>query len=60
VDAIADGSLAADEVRLIVRFKDGSELEKHVEHAVGSLEVPMSDEQLTEKFVDQAALVLDE
>ena len=58
VDATSDKNLAADEVYLTIHFKDGSKLENHVQHAVGSLEVPMSDEQLTEKFVDQAALVL--
>lgn len=58
VDATADKELAADEVYLTAHFADGTKLEKHIQHAVGSLEVPMSDEQLTEKFVDQAALVL--
>ncbi|KAK4901856.1 hypothetical protein LTR27_001629 [Elasticomyces elasticus] len=58
VDAAADVDLAADETYLTVHFSDGSKLEKHVQHAVGSLEVPMSDEQLTTKFVDQAELVL--
>ena len=58
IDAIKDDRLAADETYLTVCFADGSKLEKHIQHAVGSLEVPMSDEQLTEKFVDQSALVL--
>lgn len=53
-----DNSIAADEVRLTVTLADGTEIEKHVQHAVGSLEVPMTDEQLTAKFVDQVALVL--
>ncbi|KAK3613928.1 hypothetical protein LTR56_027590 [Elasticomyces elasticus] len=60
VDAAADVDLAADETYLTVHFSDGSKLEKHVQHAVGSLEVPMSDEQLTAKFVNQAELVLGE
>jgi len=58
IDATPDKNLGADETYLTVHFADGSKLEKHIKHAVGSLEVPMSDEQLTEKFVDQAALVL--
>jgi len=58
IDAFSDESLLADEVYLTVHFGDGSKLEKHVQHAVGSLEVPMTDEQLTSKFVDQTALVL--
>lgn len=60
IDATPDKSLAADETYLTVHFTDGNKLEKHVQHAVGSLEVPMSDKQLTAKFVDQAALVLGE
>ena len=58
IDAVDDDVLAADETYLTVHLRDGRRLEKHIEHAVGSLEVPMSDEQLTEKFVDQATLLL--
>jgi len=32
--------------------------EKHIEHALGSLEVAMTNEQLEKKFVDQAELVI--
>ena len=60
IDATPDNELKPDETRLTVHFADGNKLEKHVQHAVGSLEVPMTNEQLTEKFVDQAALVLRE
>ena len=60
IDATPDKSFAADETHLTAYLADGSTLEKHIQHAVGSLEVPMTDEQLTEKFVDQAALVLGE
>ena len=58
IDSTPDKNLKPDETYLTVHFKDGSKLEKHIEHAVGSLEVPMTTEQLTEKFIDQAALVL--
>ena len=47
-----------DEAYLTIHFTNGNKLEKHIEHAVGSLEVPMTNEQLTGKFVDQAGLVL--
>ena len=60
IDATSDESLKADETYLTVNFADGSKMEKHVEHAVGSLEVPMTDDQLTEKFIDQVTLVLGE
>lgn len=58
IDATPDKGVAADETYLTVQFKDGSKMDEHVQHAIGSLEVPMSDDQLTEKFVDQSALVL--
>lgn len=60
IDANPDEKLKADETYLTITFSNGRKLEKQIDHAIGSLEVPMSDEQLTEKFVDQAALVLGE
>ncbi|KAF2166935.1 hypothetical protein M409DRAFT_22985 [Zasmidium cellare ATCC 36951] len=58
ISATADESLGADESYEVVVLKDGRRLENHVRHAVGSLEVPMSDEQLRGKFVDQVGPVL--
>lgn len=58
IHAISDNGLVADETQLIVQLTDGAKIEKHVDHAVGSLEVPMSDDQLTQKFVDQSFLVI--
>ncbi|KAK4496375.1 hypothetical protein PRZ48_012355 [Zasmidium cellare] len=58
ISATADEGLRADEAFVTVVLKDGTRLEKHVVHAIGSLEIPMTDEQLTEKFVDQCELVL--
>jgi aconitate decarboxylase len=60
VNIEADSSLAADEAYLSLDHSDGTRLEKHVAHAVGSLEVPMNDEQLTVKFIDQVSLVVGE
>lgn len=57
-DAIAVDSLRADESIVEVTFSDGKKLTKHIMHAIGSLEVPMTDEQLQEKFIDQCSLVL--
>jgi aconitate decarboxylase len=56
----ADASLAADEAYLSFAHSDGTKLEKHIAHAVGSLQAPMTDEQLTAKFIDQASLVVGE
>ncbi|KAM0715703.1 hypothetical protein Q7P37_009203 [Cladosporium fusiforme] len=58
IDALSDETLGSDEAVVTVSFEKGEVLEKHVVHAIGSLEVPMTDDQLTGKFVDQAALVL--
>ncbi|KAK5116744.1 hypothetical protein LTR62_007418 [Meristemomyces frigidus] len=58
VDAASDRTLAADETYVEVHRRGGENMKKHIQHAVGSMEIPMSDEQLTEKFVDQAAMVL--
>lgn len=58
VEVEADASLRPDEAHMIIRAMDVGEMEKHIDHAVGSLEVPMTDKQLTEKFIDQVSLVL--
>lgn len=58
IDAVADKSFAADEAFVVVKLKDGKLLEKHVVHAVGSLEVPLDETQLTAKFLDQSQGVL--
>lgn len=58
INAVADTSLGADEALITVTLTDGTTMEKHVEHAVGSVEVPMSDGQLQEKFIDQVSLVV--
>ncbi|KAK8154445.1 2-methylcitrate dehydratase [Phyllosticta citrichinensis] len=58
VRATPDASLRSDEARVRVDFGSGAVSEKHVRHAVGSLEVPMTNEQLEAKFVEQCAPVL--
>ena len=57
IEAAVDEKLGADETEIVVQFED-AELRKHVQHAIGSLEKPMTDEQLQEKFLDQVAPVL--
>jgi 2-methylcitrate dehydratase PrpD len=68
VDAVVDRSIRDDEAYISIKLKDGRVLEKHVEHALGSLERPMSDTDLEAKFLrlcagvlsaDQAQRVLD-
>ena len=68
VRAVADEACRADECWVSVRMAsadgdgdgngDGDLVEVHVEHAVGSVHAPMSDAQLTEKFMDQCVPVL--
>jgi 2-methylcitrate dehydratase PrpD len=50
VTAVVDPSIKEDQVRVTVSMKDGRRLEKFVEHAVGSVEHPMSDSDLEVKF----------
>jgi len=49
---------ASVEIRVIL--EDGSSLDRRVEHAIGSLERPLSDEQLNAKFLGQGVRVLGE
>lgn len=53
IDTAADRSGTVDETYVSLTLKDGTNIEKHISHALGSLEVPMTDAQLEEKFVDQ-------
>src|SRR5437867_2734543 len=50
VSTVVDSSLHEDQVRIVLTTKDGRRLEKFVEHAVGSLDHPMSDKDLEAKF----------
>jgi 2-methylcitrate dehydratase PrpD len=54
VDATIDPKLRDDEVYVRITLKDGRTLEKYVEHAIGSKEVPMTNEQLDAKFTGLA------
>jgi 2-methylcitrate dehydratase PrpD len=50
VEAKIDPKFRDDEVYVRVLLKDGRVVEKYVEHAIGSKEVPMTDKQIEEKF----------
>ncbi len=58
VDAVADKSIRDDEVHVQVTLKNGTKHDLHVEHAVGSLEHPMSNEALEAKFRAMAQEIL--
>lgn len=55
VSAEVDKSVAVDEAFLSITFSDGAVLTQHVEHALGSLQKPMSDADINLKFLDLTA-----
>jgi 2-methylcitrate dehydratase PrpD len=58
ISAIADPALAIDQARATLRLRDGSVHSVNIEHGVGSLIKPMSDDALSTKFLSQARGVL--
>lgn len=58
IHATADPACHEASVTIRVTFKDGSTLDKHVERAIGSSEVPLTDEQIDNKFTVQSSLVI--
>jgi 2-methylcitrate dehydratase PrpD len=51
VTARTDPAVHEDQVGIAIKLKDGRTLEKFVEHAIGSLDKPMSDGDLEAKFL---------
>jgi 2-methylcitrate dehydratase PrpD len=58
VQVDTDPGVRSDEVYLKVTMNDGTVLAKHVEHALGTLENPMTDRQLEDKFRSLAEGIL--
>ena len=58
VSAVVDPAIKEDQVRIAITLKDGRKLDKYIEHAVGSVQKPMSDQDLEAKFMGQADGVL--
>ncbi len=52
--------IAAAQVDMTVTLTDGRTIHRFIEHAIGSVEKPMSDVQLDAKFTDLAEGVLPE
>ncbi|HEX9674069.1 MAG TPA: MmgE/PrpD family protein [Burkholderiales bacterium] len=50
VTANVEKGVHEDQVHVTIKLKNGRTLERHVEHAVGSLDRPMSDADLEAKF----------
>jgi 2-methylcitrate dehydratase PrpD len=58
VSAQVEAGLHEDQARVSIRMRGGARIETFVEHAIGSLERPMSDADLEQKFRELAAGVL--
>jgi 2-methylcitrate dehydratase PrpD len=50
VSAMVDASMHEDQTRVAIRLKNGKTVEKRIDHAIGSLDRPMSDADLEAKF----------
>jgi 2-methylcitrate dehydratase PrpD len=50
VQAAVDDSIAEESVRMTAVLTDGKRVDVHVEHAIGSLQRPLTDAQLENKF----------
>ena len=60
VHITADPAVRSDEVYMTLKSASGKSYEKHIEHAIGSLQRPMSDADLEGKFMPLASAVLPE
>jgi 2-methylcitrate dehydratase PrpD len=58
--AAADTGLTDDQARITVELTDGTVLDKFVEQSLGNIYRPMSDDELSDKFRDQATRSLPE
>ena len=58
VRASADDALKKDEARVIIKLRDGRTCTKHVQHARGSIERPLSDAKLV--LLDTLGVILAE
>ncbi len=60
VHITTDPSVRSDEIYMSLTTRDGHVYDKHVEHAVGSLQRPMTDADLEAKFLGLAQGILPE
>ena len=58
VAAVVDPDIHEDQAGIAITLKDGRRLEKFIEHAIGSVENPMTDADLEAKFIGLADGVL--
>lgn len=58
VNPVVTAGIKPEQVDMTVVLKDGRRLNRTIEHAIGSVEVPMTDKQLETKFADLAEGIL--
>jgi 2-methylcitrate dehydratase PrpD len=58
VSAVGDLSITEDQARIEVEMTNGARLTRFVEQSLGNIHRPMSDQQLENKFRDQAVAAL--
>ena len=58
VKPVVDPAIRPEQVELTVVLKDGRAFDRRIEHAIGSVERPMSDAALETKFTDLAEGIL--
>jgi 2-methylcitrate dehydratase PrpD len=58
VSAHADATIHEASAKVAVTLRDGRRIERDIVHAVGSLEKPLSDADISEKFMRQSSPIL--
>lgn len=58
VNVTVDSAIRPEQADMTITLKDGRKLHKFIKHAIGSIEVPMTDQQLETKFTDLADGIL--
>ncbi|KAH3905844.1 hypothetical protein HBH56_214320 [Parastagonospora nodorum] len=60
INVSEDDSVSKAEAFVSPKFNDGTTLDKHIEHAKGSIENPLTNEELQKKFMEQVTLAIGE
>jgi 2-methylcitrate dehydratase PrpD len=58
VEATIDENVSEEEAYVSITLKNGKVVDKHIEHAIGSVQRPLTKEHLEHKFADQAQSAL--
>jgi 2-methylcitrate dehydratase PrpD len=60
ITATTDENCHEASVNIVITFKDGTTMEKYIDRTIGSKEVPLTNNQIDNKFIVQSALVIGE